>query len=61
LVDVGSLLLVMGRENRNNGTIRDEEKEARRNFRGNDLVRRHGVGPGCELILAAKRTNFGQE
>jgi len=26
LVGVGSLLLVMGRENRNNGTIRDEEK-----------------------------------
>lgn len=61
-VDVGSLLLVMGRQNRNNGRITLVEKLPTRNFRRIDWVRtswRLAVGPAS--LTSSKRTNFRQE
>lgn len=58
---VGSLLLVMGRRNRNNGTIRDEEKRRAEISEGTtwsgETVLDQAVGPSSQR----KRTNFAQE
>ena len=61
-VDVGSLLLVMGRQNRNNGRITLVEKLPTRNFRRIDWLSsswRFARGPAS--LTSSKRTNFRQE